>query len=102
MRRGRPHLERHNRRATPTVTRSPRRSLGRFAQPRLGEVGGVRVARRLAAHDTHTGSARSARDQLLDPSVVEACTRAPAILGEHLGEIAPGVQGMAQGAFEDV
>ena len=88
--------------AAPAVPRRSGRG-GRAAsrRPSAREIGGVREAGRVAAHDADAGAAVAARDELLDlASSNRALDDAP-VLDEHLGEVAAAAQCVVQRAFEN-
>ena len=88
--------------AAATAARRAGRGLGRVQQSVRREVGGVREAGRVAAHDAEPGAAVAAGDELLDPAVVETSARRPPILDEHLGEVAAAAQRVVERRLQDV
>ena len=80
----------------PPLRRGARRGLGRTGEPGLGQVGGVREAGGVAAHDAQPGATIASRDELLDAPVVETAARRPPIFDEHLSEVAAGAQRMVE------
>ena len=93
-------LERHHVGRAGGAAGGGRRRLGGGAQPGVAEVGGVRVAGGVAPHDADAGAPLAAGDQFLDLGVVEAGGRDPAVLREHLGEVATVVEGGLERALE--
>ena len=89
---GRWRRERDRAHAAATAARGGRGRVARGEQALGREVGGVREAGGVAAHDAQAGAAIAARHELLDAAVVEAGARRAPILHEHLGEVAAAAQ----------
>ena len=62
---------------------------------RMSEAGGV------TGYDADAGTALAARTDVFDTAVVQGHRRPPAVLGEHLGELASRVEGPAQDTRHD-
>ncbi len=87
--------------ASTTTASSPGRRFGRPQEPRLGQVRGMGEAGGVAGHDADARPSLPARTDVFDAAVVQGHRRPPAVLGEHLGELASGVEGAAQDAGQD-
>jgi len=77
-----------NQRRTRCAASRGRGSDGRLAQTLLAQVRSVRVPGGLAPYHADAGAALAARHELLHFGVVESGGGDPAILGEHLREVA--------------
>ena len=73
---------------------------GRFREPVLAQIGGVRVTGGIASDHADPGATLPARDQLLDLGVIEPSGGHPTILREHLGEVTAIPQRSVQRALE--
>ena len=101
-RRDGPPLERDDAGAAPGSARRRGGGVRGLTEPLLRQVGGVREAGRLAAHDPDPGTAVASRHQLLDAAVVEPGARRAPILDEDLGEVTASTQGCREGPLEYV
>ena len=88
--------QRHHPCAAAAIPGRGRRGRGRRREPGRRQVGGVREPGGLADDDPDAGAAVAPGRQLLDPAVVEEGRRRALVLGEDLGEVAPGPQRLGQ------
>ena len=76
--------------------------LRRRQQPGLAQVGGVRVAGRLALHDPDAGAPVAPGRHLLDLAVVQVGRRRALVLDVYLGEVRAGPQARAEHPLDEV